>query len=100
MLYLFAAVEGATVEFSIHIDFIGVQTAEQHYALEELMDEFLRNPRDVDLIRRCIKKGGRYMQEFMLEQRRLSPTALKLISTEGANKELRDAAATRLNSGH
>jgi hypothetical protein len=97
MLYIFAGGNESESAVKVYFQFVGEQTAEQHYAVESLVMEFLERPGDADVIARCVEEGGRDVQEFMLAQDGLGEAALKLLSVKGTNKEIRDTAKKRLS---
>lgn len=96
MVYLFACAEGDRTAIKLLEQSVGMQTAEQHYRAEEMMGEYVQHPHDEAVIRRCVEKGDKYVQEFLLEQPRLSRLGLELLAEKGKNKELRDRAKKRL----
>ena len=98
MWYVFIGENAEGSEIKLYHQSVGEQTAEDHYRAEDMMGEYARNPHNPAVVSKCVKEGDRYVHEFLLEQRNLSPLALELLASKGRNKEIRDAAAKRRNA--
>ena len=96
MLYLFIGCDNGLSEVKIYEQHTGEQTAEDHYKTEELIGEYLNNPNDADVIKKCVEHRDKYLHQFLLEQQNISADALKLLAAKSYNKSIRNDAAKRL----
>jgi hypothetical protein len=96
MLYLFVGLRGDSTVCKLCVQSVGIQTAEAHYRLEELMDLYNARPRDPKVVHKVVTEGDRFFHEHLLNDPNLPAATLTLLAKHAANKELRTRAAQRL----
>lgn len=71
------------------------QTAEEHYALEELVDSYAEIRTNDKSVIALLRKGGIWAEEYILEQDTVTIAVLQYVAEKGANQSIRSAAKKR-----
>ena len=72
------------------------QTAEDHYKLEALMGEFEKNYRNVEVVEKIIKKGDKYLHDYILNHKRTDKQILELLLEYGKSKTFKNDVSKRI----
>jgi hypothetical protein len=104
-LFLFAGEDKTkTVHFKLYFQETSAQSAEDHYAMEEMISQFELDPTNREVVLKCLKMGtkqgvGKQVHEHILNHARVSKVALELLVELGSNKEIRTKAQQKLRDG-
>lgn len=74
----------------------GIQTAKDHYRLEEAIIIYHKDPNDIDAIKELIRTRGKDFQEFLLDQKNLSIAIIEMLVENGKTKAVKNEALSRL----
>ena len=72
------------------------QTAEEHYKLEALMGEFEKNYTDIDKVEIIIRKGDKYLHDYILNHKRTNKQILELLLEYGKSKTFKNEVSKRI----
>jgi hypothetical protein len=72
------------------------QTAEDHYQLEALMGEFEENYKNIDIVKKIIKKGDKYLHEYILNHKRTDKQIWELLLEYGKSKAFKTEVSKRM----
>ena len=72
------------------------QTAEDHYKLEALMGEFEENYKNIDIVKEIIKKGDKYLHDYILNHKRTDKQILELLLEYGKSKTFKNEVSKRI----
>jgi hypothetical protein len=73
-----------------------LQTAEDHYKLEEQMCEFDKNYRNLEIVEKLIKKGDKFLHEYILNHKKADKNILELLVEHGKSKAFKTAVMKKL----
>jgi len=72
------------------------QTAEEHYKLEVLMGEFEKKYTDIDKVEIIIRKGDKYLHDYILNHKRTNKQILELLLEYGKSKTFKNEVSKRI----
>lgn len=75
-----------------------VQTAEDHYKLEIEMGEFDRNYGNIEVVDKLIKKGDRFLHDYIINHKKTNNEILELLLKYGKSKKFKKEVTKRLKN--
>lgn len=98
-LFFFAhAADGPALSWTVFQQDMTLQTAEDHYRMEEQVAEFEVNRKDLDRVTALIRAGDSYFHEYVLESPFSTPEILNVLMRFAKTKAMRAAVQKKLDT--
>jgi hypothetical protein len=73
-----------------------LQTAEDHYRLEEQMLQFDKNYLKIEVVEKLIKKGDKFLHEYILNHKKTTKEILALLLEDGNSKAFKNEVLKKI----
>jgi hypothetical protein len=75
-----------------------LQTAEDHYKLEEQMSQFDKNYGKIEVVKKMIKKGDKFLHEYILNHKKINKEILEILLEYGTSKQFKSEVLKKLKN--